>query len=104
MLSQRQKNALNAVRIESEMANVVGASHFHKGQLGAGIGWIVLDQLERLGLIEYLGIGSDRKIRITDAGCRALETSEPATRRRSVRLKMLEPRLKPLEPRLKPQK
>lgn len=33
MLTSRQLKALQAVRVESDMASMVGATHFYKGQL-----------------------------------------------------------------------
>lgn len=66
MLTTRQIKALEAVRLETDMASVVGLAHFQKGQLGAGIGWTVLDQLHAAGLIAYFG--KDREIAITDLG------------------------------------
>lgn len=68
MLTDRQINALRAVRLETDMANSVGSTHFYKGQLGRGIGWTILDQLYEAGLIEYQRYGSDRDISITELG------------------------------------
>jgi predicted transcriptional regulator len=68
MLTPRQIKALKAVRLETDMALAVGSTHFYKGQLGAGIGWTTLDQLQNAGLIEYQRNGSDRDIAITDLG------------------------------------
>lgn len=68
MLTPRQIKALQAVRVETDMASVVGLDSFDKGQLGAGIGWIVLDQLHAAGMIEYFGKGRDRRIAITELG------------------------------------
>lgn len=101
MLTSRQLKALQAVRVESDMASMVGATHFYKGQLGAGIGWTVLDQLHNAGLIEYSGKGSDRQIAITDAG--RVEADRPLVRNpanRRATLPTLKPRIPTLPPRL----
>lgn len=104
MLTKRQIGALVSVRQETEMAQVIGMTHFPKGKLGAGIGWTVLDQLEEKGLIKYYGNGSARNIAITDEGRQASENLSAVPQPRTTRLKMLEPRLKALEPRIKPLK